>query len=60
MVIARINNNLNAQAESPAECHCGKHDQGFERLASGTIINRAADHAAGLRIATRLQSQFSD
>ena len=31
----------------------------YERLASGTIINRAADHAAGLRIATRLQSQFS-
>lgn len=58
MGISRVNNNLASQAQRSLNSLNELIQQNFERLSSGSRINRAGDDAAGLRIANRLQSEF--
>ncbi len=59
MGINRINNNLGSQAIRNLNNLVTKQlGRAQERLSSGLRINRAADDAAGLSVASRLQSQL--
>ncbi len=59
MGITRINNNLSSQAlRNLNNLIAPQLQRSMERLASGLRINRAADDAAGLSIATRFQAQI--
>lgn len=60
MGISRINNNLTAQAQRALNQLIGANlQQSTERLASALRINRAGDDAAGLRVASLLQTQIA-
>lgn len=58
MGISRINNNITGQAQNSLNSLNQLIQRNFERLASGSRINRAGDDAAGLRIANQLQTNL--
>ncbi len=58
MGISRINNSLTSQAQRSLNSLNNLIQQNFERLSTGSRINRAGDDAAGLRIANQLQTNL--
>ncbi|MBZ0258401.1 hypothetical protein K8I31_20200, partial [bacterium] len=58
MGISRINNNITGQAQRSLNSLNDLIQKNFERLTTGSRINRAGDDAAGLRIANQLQTNF--